>query len=51
MSPAQRIANHPALAGFYIQTVIDQQTALTPISPDEIRAALNPETENQYEAI
>ena len=51
MSPAQRIANHPALAEFYVQMALDKQTALTPISPDEIRAALNPETENQYEAI
>lgn len=51
MSPAQRIAQHPALAEFCAQMAIEQQAAMTPLSPDQIRAALAPETENQYEAI
>ena len=49
MTPAQRVSQHPALAEFCAQQVLAQ--IAEPISPDQIRAALTPETENQYEAI
>lgn len=49
MTPAQRVAQHPALAEFFAQQVLAQMAE--PLSPEQIRAALAPETENQYEAI
>lgn len=49
MSPAERISQHPALAEFCAQQVLAQMAE--PLSPEQIRAALAPETENQYEAI
>lgn len=49
MTPAQRVAKHPALAEFCAQQVLAQTAE--PLSPEQIRAALDPETENQYEAI
>lgn len=49
MTPAQRVAQHPALAEFCAQQVLAQMEE--PLSPEQIRAALDPETEHQYEAI
>lgn len=49
MTPAQRVAQHPALAEFCAQEVLAQMAE--PLSPEQIRAALAPETEHQYEAI
>lgn len=49
MTTAQRVAQHPALAEFCAQQVLAQMAE--PLSPEQIRAALAPETENQYEAI
>lgn len=51
MSPAQRLLNHPALAEFCAQQAIDQMEVQHPLTPEQIRAALSPETEHQYEAI
>lgn len=51
MSPAERVFQHPALAEFCAQQVIDKMAESRPLSPEQIRAALAPETENQYEAI
>lgn len=49
MSPAERISQHPAIAEFCAQQVLAQMTE--PLSPEQIRAALTPETEHQCEAI
>ena len=49
MTPAQQVAQHPALAEFCVQQVLAQMAV--PLSPEQIRAALVPETEHQYEAI
>ncbi|MFN3731328.1 hypothetical protein [Comamonas testosteroni] len=49
MTPAEQVAQHPALAEFCVQEVLAQMAS--PLSPEQIRAALEPETENQYEAI
>lgn len=49
MTPAERVAQHQALAEFCAQQVLAQMAE--PLSPEQIRAALDPETENQYEAI
>jgi hypothetical protein len=49
MSPAERIAQHPALAEFCVQEWLSQQAAT--LSPEQIRAALAPETEHSCEAI
>lgn len=51
MTPAQRVAQHPALAEFFAQQAIDEQAMKNPLPPEQIRAALAPETEHQYEAI
>ena len=47
MIDASKIAKHPALAEFLINELQARVEALSAY----IRAALNPETENQYEAI
>lgn len=60
MIDASKVARHPAMAEMLInelQARIDTLTAFIcsrfdqPIPPEQIRAALAPETENQYEAI
>lgn len=60
MIDASKVARHPAMAEMLInelQARIDTLTAFIcssftqPIPPEQIRAALDPETENQYEAI
>lgn len=60
MIEAGKVAKHPALAEMLIEELQASNAALKafiaslfpePVSPDQIRAALNPETENQYEAI
>lgn len=60
MSPIQRIAHHPAMAEALITELQERVDALsayirqslsTTTPPEQIRAALAPETENQYEAI
>ena len=51
MNAAQRLLNHPALAEFCAQQAIDRMEARNPLTPEQIRAALRPETEHQYEAI
>lgn len=60
MIDASKIAQHPALAECFInelQVRIETLSASirsmfpNPVSPEQIRAALAPETENQYEAI
>ncbi|KGH25450.1 hypothetical protein [Comamonas testosteroni] len=48
MTPAQRVAQHPALAEFCAQQVLAQMAE--PLSPEQIRAALAPEAEHQCEA-
>lgn len=59
MKPAERLTGHPALAGAildlqawvnYLQAFISALST-DPLPPEQIRAALAPETENQYEAI
>ncbi|MGU3628123.1 hypothetical protein [Comamonas sp. C24C] len=60
MIDASKIARHPASAEMFINELQARIEALTayicgslalPIPPEQIRAALEPETENQYEAI
>ena len=60
MTHAEKAARHPAVAQMVIEELQARNSALKafiaslfpePVSPDQIRAALNPETEKQYEAI
>jgi len=60
MTDSEKLARHPAVAQMAIEDLQGRVKALTgfiksmfpePLTPDEIRAALSPETENQYEAI
>lgn len=60
MTRTETIAQHPALAAVRIQDLEATVECLRafiagffpdPIPPEQIRAALAPETENQYEAI
>jgi len=60
MLDVSKIARHPASAEMFINEQQARIEALTayicgglalPIAPEQIRAALAPETENQYEAI
>ena len=57
---SEKASRHPAVAQMVIEELQASNAALKafiaslfpePVSPDQIRAALNPETENQYEAI
>ena len=60
MTPTERLSLHPALAEQAmrdLQATVDCLRAFIaglypqPLPPEQIRAALAPETENQYEAI
>ena len=60
MIDASKVARHPAMAEMLINELQARIETLTahicaqfclPIPPEQIRAALDPETENQYEAI
>lgn len=51
MNGMERVSKHPALAEFCAQQMLEQMQNVIPLSPEQIRAALAPETENQYEAI
>lgn len=57
---SEKASRHPAVAQMVIEELQASNAALQafiaslfpePLTPDEIRAALAPETENQYEAI